>query len=48
MENQVRAMWSVALSDKECLKLARGVSPLLIRPDALTEYYHRPEAEPVE
>lgn len=33
------AVWSAALTDEEVLSLARGVSPLLIRPDSLASYW---------
>lgn len=32
------AMWNIALSDAEVLMLSKGVSPLMVRPDALIFY----------
>lgn len=34
-----RAIWDVALSDAEVALLSRGASPMLVRPEALVEYW---------
>lgn len=46
------AMWNVALSDSDMASLARGVSPLLVRPESLVAYWplggnYSPEIDPV-